>query len=66
MTGVKFGRGLIEKDILYVTTATLLDFYDDGHHGFLMIVSFLIVADWSIRHGLKVKVSSNLLRTVLL
>ena len=48
MTGVKFGRGLIEKDILYVTTdATLLDFYDDGHHGLLMIVSFSTVADRS-------------------
>ena len=30
-----------------------------------MIVSFLTLADWSIRHRLKVKVSSQVLRTVI-
>ena len=30
-----------------------------------MIVSFLTVADWSIHHRLKIKVLSNLLRTVV-
>ena len=32
--------------------------------GLLMIVSFLTVADWSIRHRINLKVSRRFLRTV--
>ena len=46
------------------TYATLSNLYDDGHQGLFMTVSLAIVADWSIRHRINVKVSRSLLRTV--
>ena len=49
----------------YVTTyQSLSNLFDDGHQGLLIIISFLAVADWSIRHCINVKVSRTLLRTV--
>ena len=46
--------------------ATLSNLNDDvlTNHGFLMIVLFSTVADWSIRHRLNVKVSHGFLHTV--
>ena len=53
----------------YTVRKTLLDTFtfnrSRNHAGLLMIVSFLTLADWSIRHRLKVKVSSQVLRTVI-
>ena len=49
----------------YVRTyATLSHLNDDVLTNRLRIVSFLTVADWSIRHHLKVKVSRGLLHLV--
>ena len=49
----------------FVTTYTTLShFYDVRHQGLMMILAFLTVANWSIRHRINVKVSFRLLRTV--